>query len=309
MSGEIKNMRLSDQVKDTAMRKYLYLDLDIGELIDRMRNLKLTDIGNDEHAPFNAKVRGYTGAIDEEGNPWLIKEVGLAEAQELRIQEIAYFMDFILNTPAAPAILLNYDGRLYRATKHVINAMQISSYNYMEPPYIKILANDLLNRWLFFDEDRNPNNYLVKHDLDDSPYIVVIDYNKVDLETEGMKIWGLENKFGWHRKEKTRFLTLLKPGNFDNLCLEDFESRLQLFDTIDEKTISGICQAAFVGDILEDAEASCKKITNNLLVRKNYLTEYFRKWFIERDETKEKEIDDRYADLGQSFLDYYKRES
>ncbi len=310
MAGEIENMMLSDNIKDPVMREYLYLDLSIDQLIAKMHYLKLTDIGNDEHAPFNAKVRGYTGALDEDGNSWLIKKVGLEEGKMLRVQEMAYYLDFILNTPAAPAILLNYDGVLYRATKHLENAMQISSYNYLEPPFIKILANDLLNRWLFFDEDRNPNNYLVKHDIDNNtPYLVVIDYNKVDLETEGMKIWGHEEKFGWHREEKTRFLTLLKPDNFESLRIEDFQCRIELMESLTEDTIMKICKSIFTGDIIEDPDAACKSITNNIVTRKKYITDYFRKWFIERDEEKEKEIDDRYAGLGKSFLDYYKRKT
>ncbi|MDC7218414.1 MAG: hypothetical protein PQJ59_00635 [Spirochaetales bacterium] len=309
MAGDVIDMKLSDQVADPKIREFLYLDLTVEELIEKMRGLKLEDIGNDDYAPFPAKVRGYTGAVDENGDPWLIKKVDYEEARELRIQEMAYFMDFILNTPAAPAILLNYDGTLYRATKHVENAMQISSYNYLEPPFIKVLANDLLNRWLFFDEDRNPNNYLVKHDDKNKPYVVVIDYNKADLETQKMKIWGLEDKFGWHREEKTRFLTLLKPDNFDSLSIEDFECRLSLMESISQERISKICKSVFVGDVLKDAEKEGQQIGKNLYDRKCYITDYFRKSFSERDETKQKEIDDRYAGLGQSFMDYYKRKS
>lgn len=309
MSGEIENMRLADSIKDKEMRSYLYLDMEVSDLIEEMRSLRLEDVGNDKHAPFTAKVRGYTGALDEEGNSWLIKEIPPVEGPMHRIQEMAYYMDFLLNTPAAPAILLNLDGTLYRATKHIENAMQIGSYNYLEPPYIKILANDLLNRWMFFDEDRNPNNYLVKHDLDGSPYLVVIDYNKADLETEGMKIGGMEDKFGWYREEKTRFLTLLKPDNFMSLCIEDFESRLQLLESITEETILSMCRATFTDDVIEDVEGTSRLITNNLCSRKEYVTEYFRKWFKERDVSKEKEDDERYSGLGKSFMDYYKRKT
>ncbi len=309
MSEKNENMLIADTIKDQEVRDYFYLDMSIDDLIDKMRNLKLKDIGDDSLSPFWAKVRGYTGAMDDTGAPWLVKEIPDEEGPAHKIQEIAYYMDFLFKTPAAPTILLIQDGVTYRATKQITSAMQIGSYNYLEQPFIKMLANDLLNRWLFFDEDRNPNNYLVKHDTDGEPYIIVIDYNKVDLETEAMKIFGLEDRFGWRREEKTRFLTLLKPENFEVLSIDDFDQRLQLMTSIKKNTILGICRKVFECGIFDDPEPVAQKITKNLLNRIAYLDEYFRKWFNERNVEKDKEVDDRYSGLGQSFLDYYKRKT
>ncbi len=301
------NMLIHDVIVDKKIRKYLYLDNTIDELVSTLGSLELENFGDESIVPFTAKIRGYTGATDKNGAPWLLKDIPDNEAAMHKYQEIAFYIDFLMKTPAAPTILIKHEGKFYRATKHIQNAMQIGSYNYLDPPFMKMLGNDLINRWLFFDEDRNPNNYMVIHDDDSKPYIVVIDYNKADLETEEMKIHGMENKFGWHREEKTRFLTLLKPENFDMFSLEDFEQRLNIMMGIEKSTIKGICTKVFTKEIFEDPEAAANLIVNNFDKRRTYLDKYFRTWFKEKDLEKEKEIDARYAGLGKSFTDYYKR--
>ena len=301
------NMLIHDVIVDKKIRKYLYLDNTIDELVDTLSNLKLDNFGDDSIVPFTAKIRGYTGATDQNGAPWLLKNIPDNEAPMHKYQEIAFYIDFLMKTPAAPTILIRYDDKFYRATKYIQNAMQIGSYNYLDPPFMKMLGNDLINRWLFFDEDRNPNNYMVIHDDDSKPYIVVIDYDKADLETKEMKIFGMEEKFGWHREEKTRFLTLLKPENFDMFSLNDFDDRLKIMMDIKETVLSDVCKKVFKTDIFEDPDAAVKLVVNNFLTRREYLNKYFRTWFKERDIEKEKEVDARYAGLGKSFTDYYKR--
>ena len=172
-----------------------------------------------------------------------------------------------------------------------------------------MLANDLLNRWLFFDEDRNPNNYLVKHDSDGEPFIVVIDYNMADLETTNMKILGLEDKFGWHREGKNRFLTLLKPENFQKFSIDDFHERLTLMGGLDKSFLVDLCLKVFLPDIVDDPAKTADMVANNLVSRISYLDTYFRAWFKESNPEKQKEVDDRYAGLGQSFVDFYKRKT
>ena len=309
MSEKYTNMNIADTIIDQEIRDYFYLDMGIDELIDKMQNLNLSHLGDDKLTPFFAKVRGYTGAIDEEGFSWLVKEISEKEAPSHNIQEAAFYIDFLLKTPAAPTVLFQQNGKIYRATKQVTSAMQIGSYNYLQEPYIKMLANDLLNRWLFFDEDRNPNNYLVKHDSDREPFIIVIDYNKADLETQEMKITGTSEHFGWHREEQTRFLTLLKPENFENLSLNDFEQRLTLMTSLTKEQLYSCCKKIFSTGFIEDPVETADQISKNILERVKYLNEYFRTWFKEQDKVKEKEVDDRYSGLGQSFLDYYKRKT
>lgn len=309
MSEKNDNMLIAETIHDKEVRRYLYLDLTIDRLIDKMAALKLHEIGDEQHTPFFAKVRGYTGAKDDDGDLWLVKEIPDSEGPPHKIQEIAYYVDFLLKTPAAPTVLLRQKGKTYRATKQITNAMQIGSYNYLEQPFIKMLANDLLNRWLFFDEDRNPNNYMVKHDTDGEAYIVVIDYNKADLENTKMKIQGTEDHFGWYREEKTRFLTLLKPENFKALCIDDFEQRLSSMEKLGESFLLDLCTKVFSDGTLLEPKNAARMVTTNLVGRIEYLVRYFRTWFKERNISKEEEADDRYSGLGQSFLDYYKRKT
>ncbi len=299
----------SYSIKDLKMRNYLYLDLSIDELIDKMSNLELVEIGNDKEVPFTASVRSYSGAKDQEGCSWLIKEIPREEALDHKLHEIAYYLDFLMNTLAAPNILMEMGGKYYRVTKNIKNAMQISSYNYLEEPFKSILANDLVNRWLFFDEDRNPNNYLVFHDTDDTLNIIVIDYNKADLYTREMKITGNEDRFGWHRMEKTRFLTLLKPDNFDNLSIETFEERLQDLMGISEDLLKHIVMKSMSCCPIEStsAEEISDLVAANITKRREYINNYFRRWFHKKNMAEEKAEDDRYAGFGQSFLDYYKK--
>ena len=301
------NMLISDIVMDRKVRKYLYLDSSVDELVETLSSLEFTNFGDDSIVPFTAKIRGYTGANDQNGAPWLLKSIPDNEAGMHKYQEIAYYIDFLMKTPAAPTILVKHNDKFYRATKHVQSAMQIGSYNYLDQPFMKMLANDLINRWLFFDEDRNPNNYMVIHDEDSKPFIVVIDYNKADMETTDMKIYGMEDKFGWHREEKTRFLTLLKPENFNQFSIEDFEQRLNQMMNVKVSVISDICTNVFTNEIFENIQDATELIVNNFSRRREYLNKYFRTWFKEKDLEKEKEVDARYAGLGKSFNDYYKR--
>jgi len=296
----------AEEIKDKEFVKYMYLDLSLEDLMDKMKNLSFDEFGDEKLIPFYAQIRSYTGAVDKDGEVWLVKEIEEDEVYMHKVQEIAYYMDFLMHTLAAPTVLVNYKGKYYRATKNIKNAMQIGSYNYMEEPFKSIIANDLINRWLFCDEDRNPNNYLVHHDTDSSPLIVAIDYNKADLWTEGLKITGRDDEFGWQRTGKNRFLTLLAPENFKTLSIEVFDERLKLMMDIPESRIKEICTKTFES-CLKNVEGSSDLITGNLVKRREYINEYFRKWFKPKDKEKEKEEDDRYAGMGQSFLNYYKK--
>ncbi len=304
--SNVKRKTLAEAVHDEWIIKYFYLDLSVEQLIHKQHSIEFVSFGDDSDIPFTAKNRGYTGAEDTEGYSWLIMEVTDYEIYQTQLQEIAYYMDFLMDTLAAPTFLFKKDDCYYRTTKNIKRAMQIGSYNYLEKPFIKILANDLINRWLFFDEDRNPNNYLVLHNSKEEPFIVVIDYNKTDLSAKEMKIMGNKDKFGWHRKEKTRFLTLLKPENFENLSIEDFEGRLEKLMSIPEEKIRSICLEASSFNIVNPEETT-ELVVSNLLKRRAYINNYFRTWFKPKDLKKEREEDERYSGLGKSFLDIYKK--
>ncbi len=309
MAGEKRSMNLTESIKDKELVKYLYLDLSIGDLIEKMNSIQLVPSDNNDLIPFFAKVRGYLAATDDDNENWLIKEIPKEEEHLHKIQEIAFYIDILLKTLAAPTIVCTINGKVYRATKIIKHAMQAGSYNYLEEPLKKMIANDLINRWLFFDEDRNPNNYLIFHDTDNTPLPIVIDYNKADLETQTMKISGDPDKFGWFREEQTRFLTLLKPENFETMCIEDFEERLSCLKSIKKDEVFQICEKIFTSESINNVEETSRIVTDNIISRAAYLDDYFRKWFKKRDLNTKKKVDDRTAGLGKSFLDYYKDDS
>ncbi len=309
MAGKKISMNLSESIKDQTLKKYLYLDLSMDEVIKKMNSLQLVVNKTDDLVPFFAKVRGYQSAKDQHGDNWLIKEIPQEEVRLHKIQEIAFYIDILLKTLAAPTIVSVINGKTYRATKIIAHAMQAGSYNYLEDPLRSMIANDLINRWLFFDEDRNPNNYLIYHDTDNTSFPIVIDYNKADLETTTMKIAGDPEKFGWFREEKTRFLTLLTPENFETMHIEDFEERLECLNNVSNEEISEICNKVFTDETVGDATKTSEMVTKNIMFRADYLYAYFKKWFKKKDLEAEKKSDDRYAGLGKSFLDYYKDDS
>ncbi|MCG8570207.1 MAG: hypothetical protein MJB14_08715 [Spirochaetes bacterium] len=307
MSKKNSKNKLLKIVHDQNLIDFFYLNYTIDDLIEKIHSLKFKDFSSKHREiPFTAKNREYIGAYDNEDYFWLVKEIKDEEILEHKLFELAYYLDLRLQTLSAPSILIKQEGKFYRGTKLVTGAMQIHSYNYLQPDFLKVLACDLINRWLFFDEDRNPNNYLVIQNSIKTPLIVAIDNNKVDLLSDEIKITGNEKKFGWHRKEKTRFLTLLKPDNFENLSINIFDHRLRRLMEITEEELKRYCKKIFVEDV-ENSKETTDLVVSNILKRREYIDQYFRKFFKEHDETKEQEQDARYAGLGKSFLDYYKK--
>lgn len=296
--------RLLNYVYDKELIEYYYLNLTLEELFDKMHTLKFTLSTDKNIVPFNAQLRDYQAAIDSENNKWLVKKVEKSELFDHALFEVAYYIDFLMQTLASPTMLANIDGVYYRATKLVLNAMQIGSYNYMENPFKKVLSNDLINRWLFFDEDRNPNNYMVIHNSKKEPLIVAIDYNKADLKSTEMKITGNEDKFGWFRHEKTRFLTLLKPENFEKFTIDNFEHRLTLMMNIDLNRLRNIV-IKLLQPIFEDYESKTDLVISNIKNRREYINNYFRRFFTEKIENKNDSNND-YSGLGKAFLKIYK---
>lgn len=301
--------KLAAEVADRDLIEYFYLDTDAEGAFEAMEAHRLAMADEKDLVPFNAAVKGYAGARDERGDPWIVKPcAGDAEVLYHRLCTVAYLLDHAMGTLAAPTTVVSIGGERYRATKVVQKSIQISSYNYMEPPFLDILRADLVNRWLFFDEDRNPNNYLVIHNSKNRPSCVAIDYDKADLAAESMKITGDESKFGWFRTEKTRFLTLLRPENFQNVSIEVFDARLKAMTGIGEERLRKLSRKVLSGFGAE-GEALANKVTANLLMRREYIDAYFRKWFKSKEETADGSHHDDYALFGQSFLDMYKNKN
>jgi hypothetical protein len=296
---------LAKIVNDKSLISLFFLDLSTDELIAKMRSLTFT-FSDEICVPFNAQLRDYKGAVDSDGECWLVKHVPQEEVFFFRLCELVYYIDFELQTLSAPTICTKIGDDYYRATKVIPEATQISGHNYLEEPIKKVLAKDLVNRWLTFDEDRNPNNYLVRYNSKNLPLVVAIDFNHIDLESEKMKITGEEGRFAWIRTEKTRFLTLLKPENFDKYSLSDFEHRLERLMGIDEQRLHDIAIGLFKG-IVKQPKAKAAAIVSNILARREYINNYFRKWFLPVDAKAKKDQDEGYLSLGKSFVDYYEK--
>lgn len=299
--------KLAEKIGDKALVEYFYLDKTPKEVVDYLGTMKLEITESQDEVPFNAQVKGYLAARDERGDPWIIKPV--LSDEEMVYQRscmLAYLLDHYTGTLAAPTTAILINGKKYRITKVVKQSVQISSYNYLESPFIDLLRADLVNRWIYFDEDRNPNNYLVITNSKNLPFLVAIDYDKSDMMAEAMKITGMEAKFGWLRTEKTRFLTLLRPEHFDGVCITDFEDRLQAFTDIGVNDLLYIANAAFAS-WSPDSEELSKKVVRNFMRRREYVDRYFRLMFKSAADTKNVSHDDEYLAFGKSFLDMHNK--
>lgn len=297
---------LAAAIGDPALIDYFYLKtgpLDLLPLLDRLK-LEITE--SQDAVPFNAQVKGYIGAVDAEGHPWILKPaINEKEMVYHRLCGLAYLLDHAMGTLAAPTTLVRIGGKAFRATKVVRNSVQISSYDYLDKPFIDILRADLVNRWLFFDEDRNPNNYLVIHNKANKPFVVAIDYDKADLESEKLKITGNPDKFGWFRQEKTRFLTLLRPDHFEGVGIETFDRRLRSLMDIPEDEIGELALGTLEG-YTPDAPALAAKVKANILARRSYIDGYFRAMIKPVAEVKDLSHGADYSMMGSSFLNMYK---
>jgi len=297
--------QLAQSINDGTVTHSFYLDLETGAALARMESLKVEIIKAQKDIPFNAEVKGYLGAIDSEGDPWILKPT-LSREETLyhRICTLAFLLDHRMGTLSAPTTVCVIGGKEYRAVKVVKNSIQISSYNYMERPFIEWLRADLINRWLYFDEDRNPNNYLVIRNKKEEPFVVAIDFDKADFECTTMKITGTEDKFGWIRTEKTRFLTLLRPDNFIGVSIETFEPRLKAMMSIPRAEFESLA-LQLVDGYSADPQNLAKKLADNLDMRRKYIDGYFRKMFKLQSETKNVSNSDDYSMFGASFLSAY----
>lgn len=299
--------QLAADLKDPELVKYFYLDLPAERVIDRLDGLRVSLTESQDAIPFNAQVKGYLGAEDEDGHPWILKLVtSPEEALYHRMCALVHLMDHETGTLSAPTTVLRIGGKIYRAAKVVRNSVQISSYDYLRGPFIDILRADLVNRWIYCDEDRNPNNYLVISNSQNRNFVAAIDFDKADLTTEGMKITGNPDKFGWFRTEKTRFLTLLRPDNFDGVCLEVFEPRLTAMAAIPRERIAGLARSLSEG-YSPDPGGLAARIADNLVRRREYVDKYFRSMFKPARQTADVCHDDEYSMFGKSFLDMHNK--
>lgn len=298
-------LQLAKSIEDDAIIRSFYLDMESRDVLTKIDSLSIHIAEVQKDIPFNAEVKGYIGAVDADGEPWILKpSLSREESLYHRMCTMAFLLDHWMGTLSAPTTVCTIKGKKYRAVKVVRNSIQISSYNYMDNPFIEWLRMDLINRWLYFDEDRNPNNYLVIRNKKEKPFVVAIDFDKADFETASMKISGTNDKFGWKRTEKTRFLTLLRPDNFEGVSIESFDARLKAMMAIPKDGIEDLARRLVTG-YCDNAKILAAILASNIESRREYIDDYFRKMFKPRSETKNTSNSDDYSMFGASFLSAY----
>lgn len=299
--------RFQHFVKDKELRKTLCLDLSFDTLLEGLTRHNIFTIDPSIKVPFFADIRGYTGAIESETDEcWIVKPVRRNEILNTAVGGIIYFIDRYCGTLSAPTILARIDEKLYRATKIITRAEQLSGANYTAETALKEqLLLDIINRWIYADEDRNPNNYMIRLDFENHcfPLVIPIDFGNADLTGKTEKIVGRPKKFGWIRREKTQYLTPLKMGSFVKYDMRFYEQRFKFFMKLDAELLGRICKGVFnLCPELNDTESLTETIVGNVLSRIDYVYAYFKNQIPGKLENINVE---KYAEMGHAFSKYY----
>jgi hypothetical protein len=254
----------------------LCADATYPELMERLLTDDFLTVDSGMKVPFFAEVRDYVGAL-EKGNPqhhWIVKEVPEDGALGAAMGSICFFLDFFARTISAPTVVTRIDGKLYKAAKIIPRAEQLTGAGYADVPRLKEqLALDLVNRWIYCDEYRNPNSYLVRSTSRGDQVVIAIDFSNADLLFPGTKIKGRSESFGWEKIEKTRCLTPLKVEHFQGYDMEFFDMRFDAFSRVGRKMLLELCKGCL--RFQPDAAALARTVTDNILKRIEYVHEYF----------------------------------
>ncbi|HUX51087.1 MAG TPA: hypothetical protein VMW73_09840 [Spirochaetia bacterium] len=253
--------------------------------------------------PFFAEIRNYLGARErnDPGSTWLVRKIDATAVRATEMAMICFLVDHIVKSLSAPAIITRIDGEFYKATKIVPRSEQLSGANYTEIVELKEqLMLDLINRWIYSDEDRNPNNYLIRYNSHNNQILVAVDFLNVDLVSEGIKIEGTPEKFGWTRSEKTRYLTPLKAENFLKYDMSFFNMRLDWFRKLERPRLENLCSGAL--RYSEEREALSRTIADNLVRRVEYVATYFNSIF---PAVRDDRDGGKYSSMGKSFTTMY----
>jgi hypothetical protein len=254
--------------------------------------------------PFFAEVRDYVGAAeraDAKGH-WIVKPITVEDALGPAMGAICFFLDFFTRTISAPTIVTRIDGALYKATRIITRAEQLTGANYTDIRQLKEqLVLDLVNRWIYGDEDRNPNNYMIRYNSRNDQIIIAIDFSNVDLLHPGTKITGNPKTFGWQRMEKTRYLTPLKVEHFQGYDMRFFDMRFDGFRKLGKKMLVDLCKTCL--RFQPDGAKLARTVAENILARVEYVHGYFSRMF---PAVAKSEKNDKYSDMGQTFTRIYK---
>jgi hypothetical protein len=249
--------------------------------------------------PFFAEVHDYVGAC-ERGNPgqrWIIKEIAEDDGLGAAMGSLCFFLDSYVRAVSAPTIVTRVGGKVCKATKIITKAEQLGSAGWAENARIREqLLLDLVNRWIYCDEDRNPNNYLIRSTSRGDQVVIAIDFSNVDLLFPGTKIKGRSESFGWEKIERTRALTPLKVEHFQGCDMAFFNMRFDGFARVGRKMLVELCKGCL--RFQPDHAAMAKTITDNVLKRIEYVREYFTG---QLPTAAGSEAREKYRDVGTAF--------
>jgi hypothetical protein len=297
---------VSALLRDDDLIGLLYADRGYPDLLAGLSVDDFLSIDQTLKVPFFAEVRDYLGARERE-NPkgtWIVKPIEGEGALQAAMGSICYFLDFYSHTVSAPTIVTKIGGRLHKATKIITKAEQLTGANYTDIPRLKEqLLLDLINRWIYCDEDRNPNNYMIRYTSKNEEVVIAIDFSNVDLLYEGIKIKGNEKKFGWDRMEKTRYLTPLKVEHFLGYDMQFFNMRLNGFKSVGRKMLADLAKTCL--RFQPDRSVLARKIADNILQRIEYVREYFKGKFPAVLKSGQEK---KYEDMGKTFRKIYGKE-
>jgi hypothetical protein len=289
---------------DKELIRLLCADRTFAQLLEAFAVDDFLAIDRSMKVPFFAEVRDYVGAA-ERTDPqahWIVKPISAEDARGPAMGAICFFLDFFTNTISAPTIVTRIDNVLYKATRIITHAEQLTGANYTDIRQLKEqLVLDLVNRWIYGDEDRNPNNYMIRYNSRNDQIIIAIDFSNVDLLHPGTKITGSSKSFGWQRMEKTRYLTPLKVEHFQGYDMRFFDMRFDGFRRLGKKMLLDLCKACL--RFQPDRAKLAKTVAENILARVDYVHGYFSSMF-PREAAMEK--DDKYSAMGHTFTQIYK---
>ena len=295
---------VKDFLHDDELIRLLCADRTYAQLCDAFLGDDFLVIDRTMKVPFFAEVRDYVGAT-ERADPrghWIVKPIAGEDALASAMGAICFFLDFFTHTISAPTVITRIDGALYKATRVITHAEQLTGANYTDIAQLKEqLVLDLINRWIYCDEDRNPNNYMIRYTSRNDQVIIAIDFSNVDLLHPGTKITGHAKSFGWERSEKTRYLTPLKVEHFLAYDMRFFDMRFDGFRSVSRKMLMDLCKACL--RFHPGKTKIAKTVADNIMQRIDYVFEYFSGKF-PREAGAEKE--DKYSAMGETFTRIYK---
>lgn len=290
-------------IYDRELQELLCVDKEFSDLFSTFLKRDFLIIDETLKIPFFAEIRDYVGARERD-NPesiWIVKPIKEKEIHQTEMAMICFFIDFYSHTISAPSIITNIHNRLYKATKLITKAEQLSGAHYTELNQLKEqLLLDIINRWIYFDEDRNPNNYMIKYNSRNDQIVIAIDFQNVDLISSDMKIKGTPNTFGWERTQKTRYLTPLKSENCLEYEMSFYDMRFRHFNKLTHDFLKQL-----FNQILQyspEREKLCSLIADNLIRRIEYVYNYFSSKIPFQKQTLK---DEKYKDMGKTFRKIY----